>query len=273
MSLASSILKTLFYHHRFGSGLTLDQLHLCLISPQIHSCPALKRQLSLFLKKNILTQKNNHYFLSNFTYPRQPDPCCYQDKLKFTQNLLPMFQKLPFLSFVGITGSVATAKPKKEDDIDLLFTVQKNTLWLFRPLFLLVLKLRNIPFRRSQQSQKPNHFCPNILLDHSGLTIPKNRQNITSATDLVLLTPIFDRGDYHRSFLKKNSWAKKHLANGYHRKLKETKPTLFQKSITNNIVLSLFNLSFFIMQYFYMFPKKRNETTTFHQAIFTSPKK
>ncbi len=272
MSLSFSILKTLFYHHRFGSGLTSDQLHLCLISPKTHSRSALKRQLDLFLKKNILIKKNNHYFLSRLTYPRRPDPRHYQNKLKFTQNLLPILQKLPFLSFVGITGSVATTKPKKKDDIDLLFAVQKNSLWLFRPLFLLALKLKKTPFRHSQQSQKPNHFCPNIILDHSGLTIPKNRQNIATATDLIFLTPVFDRGGY-RSFLRKNSWVQKYLANGYHRKLKKTKPTPFQKSTTNNIIFSFLNLPFFLLQYLYMFPKIKNETINLHQAIFTSPKK
>lgn len=273
MSLSSSILKTLLYHHRFDSGLILDQLHLCLISPRIHSRSTFKKQLDLLLKKNILILKNNHYFLSHLTYSPRPDSRHYQNKLKFTQNLLPIFKKFPFLNFVGVTGSVAAAKPKKKDDVDLLFIVQENTLWLFRPLFLLILKLKNIPFRHSQHPQKPNHFCPNILLDYSGLTIPKNRRNITTATDLILLTPIFDRGDYHRSFLKKNSWAKKYLANGYHQKLKEIKSIASQKSATNNIIFSLLNLPFFIVQYLYMLPKKRNETITFHQAIFTSPKK
>jgi hypothetical protein len=271
MSPSSSILKTLLYHHRFTSPLTLDEIHLLLISPHPYSLTTVQKSLNLLLSQKAILKKGDHYYLSGLSYPSLSDPKHFQEKQKIIQELLPLFKKIPPLNFLAITGSVASQKPKVKDDIDLLLISSPNTLWVLRPLFLFSLYLKKIPFHQALKEEKKNYLCPNIILDSSSLIIPKNRRSLTTATDLVLMIPVFDRGFYHQTLLRKNSWVKKYLANAYHQKLKTTSSHPPSKAQSNFHLLFLLNLSFFIIQYLYMLPKIKRETVTLRQAFFHPP--
>ncbi len=270
MSLTFSIQKTLLYHHRFSSPLTEDEIHLLLVSDKLYSLNLIKKALASLLANKTILQKENYYYLSGLNYLPLPNPKYYKEKLNLVKNLIPVLKKIPFLNLLAITGSVASKKPHSNTDIDLLLLSRPNTLWILRPLFLFTLHLKKTPFHQALKKEKKNYLCPNIILDSSSQTIPKNRQSLTSATDLILMIPVFNRGNSYYNFLKKNSWAQKYLKNGYQQKLAKSK--LKTKNQPQTSFLSIFNPLFFITQYLYMLPKIKNESVSLKQVFFNSKK-
>ena len=147
-------------------------------------------------------------------------------------------------------------------------STEPNTLWFTRPLFLFFLSLffnRRHPGDNSSIKIK-NAFCPNLWLDMFSLTVPKKRQNIYTAHEVLQVRPLFDRGGTYQNFIRSNRWTSHYLANAYH-KLSDKK---YPKKKSNPLffIIAPLNYLLFILQYFYMLPKKTTEVVSLHAAYF-----
>ena len=114
--------------------------------------------------------------------------------------------------------------------------------------------------------EKSDELCFNLWLDNSGLELPKNKQSLQSAMDLILVKPLLNREMTYEKLVETNDWAKKWVATGYS-KLKVYKVYKVHKDGVDYL-MSLLNLISFWGQYIYMKPKMRGEVVSLRQAFF-----
>jgi len=115
-------------------------------------------------------------------------------------KFLASFGKLPFIRYVGVSGSVAAENPTLDEnghvDLDLFVICADDTLWIvffFERIFTNIVRL-----------VKGDHFyCFNYVTEESFLEI--YNKNFYTATELVNMKPLIDKGVYNR-FIDANSW-------------------------------------------------------------------
>lgn len=253
MDLANAVSKTKAYAGYFNYPLSEEETHHWLISKRPVSKTSISKLLSPLEAKELTYKKN---LLKNT-----------QKKEKLAQELLKIARFIPFIRLIALTGSVAANNSKKNDDLDLLIITEENTLWLVRPLFLLLLSCQFSRRHPGDSSQKvSNAFCPNLWLDTSSLKIPTKRQSLYTAHEVLQVKPLLDRGQTHLRFVKANSWTKRFLANAYDSFSKINLPDT-QNHFYAFLLFPL-NYLLFVLQYLYMLPKKTTETVTLHSAFF-----
>lgn len=123
-------------------------------------------------------------------------------------RFLQWFGKLPFVKFIGISGSLAAKNPtldvkglnKGNVDIDLFVISRANTLWI---LFLIERVLTNV----YKLLFRELFYCFNYVTDESFLEI--HNKNFFTATELNNLIPIYDKGVFG-SFVNENLWCRKY---------------------------------------------------------------
>ena len=268
--------KTVSYAGFFNSRLTLKQLHLWLISPNKHSF----KEVANFVSKHPAFQKQ----LISKHDPKKT--MLVNQKINQIKKLILVFKFIPSIKLVALTGSLSINNPKKQDDIDLMIVTSPHTLWLTRPLVILFTSL--LSSRRKPKTKTTNNqICINLWLDQTSLTVPKNKQNLYTAHEVLQVKPLFDRGGVYQQFIKANSWTKKHLATAYATILTKRGPTLTGAPPDNGGAGPLaigpkegrypqilrggtrqLNLLFFHLQHLYMKPKITNEYITPHAAYF-----
>lgn len=253
MDFSKAVEKTLAYGSFFNFPLSPSEVHYWLISSHPVSKEALKKYLPTLKPKEILLRKN----LLNNT----------KTKERIVLKFIKLASFIPGIRLIGLTGSVAAYNSRKNDDLDLIIITAAHTLWLVRPLLLLLLSIK---FNRRHPGDNPsqinNAFCPNLWLDTLSLSVPNNRQNIYTAHEVLLVRPMLDRGQTFKLFIQSNAWTKQYLANAYQElssgKLKIKKPSRV------DFLVAPINFLSFILQYLYMLPKITSEKVSLHAAFF-----
>jgi len=189
MSLKDDIIKTIEYAKSYGCILDKRQIYERLIGKTI--------------------------------YNLNPSPARSRGNLplKKGEQLAEMLGKrFKNILFIGVTGSVAAGFPKKNDDIDLFIITKKDTLWTTRFWVRIFVYSKKIPHRKFGRTEQKDEFCFNMWLDESALDLPKNRQNLRNAVDMVLMKKVYDKNSTYLKFLKANKWAKNFVATPYYAK-------------------------------------------------------
>jgi hypothetical protein len=257
-SIQGVVQSTIKYYAVYSCRPSLDQLYLSAISDRTI-------QKGIFFKE-----------LSKVKYHPQKSSVFLNSKIKLAKDLSRLLSNFPNILFIGVTGSVASFYPQKNDDIDLIIITKDNTLWSTRFLLKLFLIYKKIPHRHHGDIEESDNFCFNLWLDNSSLTIPIHRQNLRNAMDLILLIPLYNQNQTHQQFIEKNFWVKKYLATGFDLLLKKNKnsPKLIPQnnSIITKLIKNCFQKSidfgFFVIQFVFMFPKKTTESISLHSAFF-----
>ncbi len=255
MSLAKKVKKTVLYGQIFNYHRSLEELHYWLISAKKHSFVSVKKaviSLGINTKKDVKSQKRNATSLSKVALARQ--------KLSFLRFI-------PTLYFVGLTGSVSASNAKKGDDIDVLIVTSQNSLWLVRPVVLLCLQYLGIRRKRTTQiNDQKNLICTNLWLTNTSLGIPKYKQSLYTAHEILQILPLIDKSNLSRVLLKKNQWVKKYLYRAYTKKLHKLPKSV--SSVKSNLILAPFNLFAFLVQYLFMLPLSKGESISLSFAYF-----
>jgi len=244
----TAVKKTINYAAGFKSHINKKEVNQRLISAKKFS----KKDIDMVLKKMGWRDKKNKW---------------YQGKVKMIKELAKKIEaEFREIYFLGITGSVASGHPKKNDDIDVMIMTKNNKLWKNRLKLRWWMKQNQLPYRDRLGKRKENCFCFNLWLDESGLKIPVKKQNLRNAVDLILMKPIINKNKSYEKFLKENKWARKYLASGYDQlekkyNFKKVKMKRFKGG-------DMGNKFYFWPQYWYMKPKMTNENVGLHQAFF-----
>jgi hypothetical protein len=251
MSLERAIKKTVEYAAKFGSSINKKEIEQRLISKKVFS----KQKINETIKQFPINNKKNIWI---------------KIKIKKAKKLAKLIEiNFKDILFLGISGSVASGHPKKNDDIDIFLITKKNKLWITRFKLRWFIFKNKIPHRKYGQREKGNEFCFNLWLDETSLNLPKDKQNLKNAVDLVLLKPLINKQKIYERFIRENSWAKKFVATGYfglsHRL------SIVDRRENKNFGSSLINWLFFGPQYIYMRKRIKQETVGLHSAFFHRP--
>lgn len=250
MSLKKAIQKTIDYAKNFNSEINQQEIIERLISNKIYSKEEIKKNINI----NSLVKVPNVWKKNKIL------------KAKVLANYLKKHFREIF--FLGISGSVASGHPKKNDDIDLIIITKQNKLWLNRFKLRIFIFLNKIPHRRYGQKEIKDEFCFNLWLDEKALKLPRKKQTLQSATDLIMVMPLINKYNIYEKFLLENGWSKKYLATGYYQKTKDIKLKKKKLEIKQNYSDDLLNKVFFWPQYWYMRKKITLEVINPHQAFF-----
>jgi hypothetical protein len=262
MSLQRAVSHTISYASFFRFPLLPAEIHRWLIYPRLVSHHKLESFLPDQSTSSVLRLRAQTTYHSN-------------QKTIHAQKLLKILKYLPGLRLVALTGSVAANNAQKNDDIDLLFITAPHTLWLVRPLVIVLISLF---FRRrhpqEDHTHAPDAFCPNLWLDTFSLAVPLTKRSLYTAHEVLQIKPLLDRGDTYQRFLQANLWTKKYLANAYtslvlptSRRHSDRVKRVEKSHSIIQLLFAPFNLIFFVFQFIYMYPKKTTETVNPHAAF------
>lgn len=117
-------------------------------------------------------------------------------------------QVVPFVRFVGLTGSLAYDTAKKDSDIDLFIITKYKRIWTCRFFAVALLTVFGLYRTGNLPKQRAGKFCLNRYVTDEYLLV--NPQNRYHAQDYTQMLPLFDHGLVYKNFLKKNQWMEKY---------------------------------------------------------------
>ncbi|OGC68943.1 hypothetical protein A2415_04040 [candidate division WWE3 bacterium RIFOXYC1_FULL_39_7] len=204
-----AIRTTLAYRSIFKYPLSFYQLTTFLISDRSFKYDFFKNELQKMAKKGYIQTKGGKYYLNSIK------PVSWEVRKKNAETLLEnnqhifeMLKIVPWIKFLGVTGSVAAFNADKTSDIDIFIISAKNRLWLTRGFTAILLKIAKTYVRVDAE---PGKLCPNLFVDESALEWPKEKQTVYTAHEIALIHPIFQRENTYFKFLAANDWVKKYL--------------------------------------------------------------
>ncbi len=246
-SLQKAVEKTIRYARKFGGGLDRDELWTRLISNRAYSKEAVYKEAD---KIKLPTGRSKQFA---------------KEKVRKAKDFVEKTRWMGQILMIGISGSVAAGYPSQNDDIDLVMVTKKDSLWLTRLMVWLTAKAVGKKIRRYGKKEEKDAICLNMWLEEDCLEIPKGRRNLRSAVDLILLRPILDRGEIKQKMLEQNKWAKKYVATGFGKEVKN-RPTKGAKD--TKPVGRLINEILYRVEKWYMRGKITSERVNKKQAMF-----
>lgn len=250
----NAILETLGYRSVFNYPMTFRQLCNFIISKRKVDPDALKDALNyLVLTKKIGVKAGKYYLYKT-------KPVQWKKRYNNSINLFrradrvaDILSKIPWVTFIGVTGSVAAFNGVKNDDIDFFIVTKPKRVWLTRGFVFVILKILGLLRTEDNPSKK---ICPNIFVDEVNLAWNKKNRNIYVAHEVVMIHPLYDSHDVYFKFLQRNDWAFKYFGN-----LSSSMDTLEKTKINKNPILDIFEDLAYKSQLNYMKNKKTNEIT------------
>jgi len=261
-----AIQKTMAYSSIFKYPLTYYQLlNYLIIAPQEKvNMRAFQYELAKLIKKQYIKVEDEKCYLPGVKYVE------WKKRKKISKTLIKknkyafkILEKLPWVKFMGITGSVAAYNADEDADIDIFVITQHNRVWLTRGFFTIILKI-------ILGNYVSKGIDPNIFIDENKLEWPKDRQNLYTANEIIRMYPIVSKENIYFKFISKNSWVRNYLGNFKHQQYRSDK-THSKENNHNNQGEVLFNILDNIamfLQIKYMRKKKTNEITEKHFIHF-----
>lgn len=205
-----SILKTLAYADIFDYPLTLEEAHRFLISPNLIDLKVIQNAISNF---SGVEEKGGFFFLAgreNLVSIRREREAASFAKMKKARRLASIIASLPWVKFVGVTGSLAMRNSKDEDDIDLAIVTSSKRLWLSR-LFITAFLLLTGNYRR--EAKIKNRLCPNLYLTTDKLAVAEEERNLFTAHEVAQVVGLIDKEEVLAKFRFENRWVGEFLGN------------------------------------------------------------
>jgi len=170
-----------------------------------------ERVLSRLLKNKKCQFKNGFFFLPKreeiVSLRKKREKNSYP-KIRKAKKVAQFLKFIPWIRFIGITGSLARKNSDKKDDIDLFFITSPKRIWLTRGLVCFGLRLFGL-YRQPDRIE--NMFCPNMFISGDALRIKP--QDLFTAHQIALMRPVFERDRAYRQFLMANLWVRDFLPN------------------------------------------------------------
>jgi len=212
-SAKTAILLTVAYSDQFDFPLTAKELYLRLIwrhdSAERLSFDDFSLKLRDLIKDGVLETSDGYYFLKNraglveIRSRRQKYAVAQREELK---PLLAFLRKIPWISGVVLTGSLALNAISSTDDSDFLLVVMPKRLWLTRVLVIFYAWMKGK--RRSWRYEEENSWCFNLWLDSDHLGLPPEQHSIYTAYEVCQADWLWWRGSTAGKFYSQNSWVK-----------------------------------------------------------------
>lgn len=179
--------------------------------PQKISQVELIRQLK---KNNYQIQQDRIFKLSDKKYlqPTLKRKKISQTKLNKRKTLIQWLGRLPWVQFMGISGTVSMNNAQVDDDIDIFIITTKNRLWLARFLLIIMTSLLNVR-RKPHDRLFKDKLCLNLFFSEANLKIPDNKQNRYIGHEILQLLPMVNKNQTYENFQLQNQWVRKMFPN------------------------------------------------------------
>jgi len=188
------------------------------------------------------------------------------EKLKLAHTASAVLQKIPFIMFVGITGSLAMNNASPQSDIDLMIITQENTLWFTRLISITLLSFYKFKLRRAGNSDEVNRLCMNLWIDESALMLPHMPHNAYTSHEVAQVVPLVNKARTYERWISKNTWVLDYWPYAVHvSPKKQTKKQTYTFLLP---LIHLLNLLAFKIQKQYMQKKITRERVAPHYAYF-----
>jgi len=232
--LEKSILATLVYYDVLDRPLTGWEVFKYLIRFKDINLNEILETLENSSELNkLISQKNGFYYLKNrqvIIKERIKRHKIADKKWKKARRAIKLFQIIPFIRMVAVSGSLAINNTRENSDIDLLIVTKTGRIWTCRWLITIFSHLIG---KRRHGILTKDRLCLNHYLTEKSLKIPyKSLYNAQTYAHLTLFWQ--SKNNLYKRFQKANQWVNEYLTfypiniKGY---LREIKSNIFLKDI------------------------------------------
>jgi hypothetical protein len=258
----TAVLETLQYADLFSFPLTLLEIYRYL--PAEATLSAVSLSLDELEESGEVEREGDYYVLPGKAEVIAQRIGCLKSsrqKLRKASRVGRVIGILPWIEFIGVTGSLAVENAQPKDDIDLMIITSPNRLWLSRGVVVALLLLSG-NYRRSSKIR--NRFCTNMWLSLDALPMKSHSPFILH--EIAQIRPIFDREGCYYQFLNENSEIYELFPNWVPDESGHTAsasgPRYFSKG------LNFINLMAYLIQHRYMQRKRISERIEYSRAFF-----
>jgi hypothetical protein len=110
---------------------------------------------------------------------------------------------LPWIEFVGISGSISMMNAKPGDDIDLFVVSSPYRMWTARLVSILFAEALGFRRRRHDKNMR-GKVCLNLFFDGCDVEIPSHKRNSYIAHEIIQLWPVHNKQNTYQRFLREN---------------------------------------------------------------------
>lgn len=217
------------------------------ISQYLYTLP----QYSIFFKKRLIRQAISY------------------KKYKKAKQFVKILEIFPWFAYIAISGSLAMQNTEEKDDIDIFIISEKNKIWLARITALITAQLMGLRRRRGLK-ESPNSICLNLFFDGIDIVIPKKKQNLFVAHELLQSKSVGKCSSFREILLWQNRWIQKYFPNIQIKKY-QTDIKYTSKFTHKNIILEVANNIAGKIQMTIIQRHKTNEYITSTQLWFFHP--
>ncbi len=254
---ANAIKRTLAYRSLFNYPLSFYQLSTFLVSEKSFSHRLLKREL-----KNLLESGEVYVTKSKFYLHGGKKPVDWLTRLNTSKGMLyglnpvlKLLKKIPWITMVGVTGSVAAFNSSPDDDIDVFIITRKKRIWLTRLLVVLVLKIVEL-YRTQEDFAKK--LCPNLFITEDSMAWPVSERNIYVAHEIMLLQPVYYKDNTYFDFMAANKWVLEYFPHAAFAAL----PFVEHRVVSKSNLLNYLEELLMLLQKSYMSKRRTQEIVT-----------
>ncbi len=133
-------------------------------------------------------------------------------KLQHIKWYVRVLSYIPTIRLVGLSGSIAVGVAKKTDDIDLFIITKAHWLWTTRFLTIVIALLCGLKRSRGAKRAK-DKVCLNLFFDERDVCLPKKKQTIYGAHEVLQMVPLITIDNTYERFLKANRWVRTYFPN------------------------------------------------------------
>lgn len=196
-----------------------------------------------------VVNKSNQRFLAETIRRRQIS----LGKISQHHALLTFLGNLPWIQYLGISGTVSMLNANVEDDLDLFVITKANRLWTARFFVILITSILGVRRKPGDQNYQ-NKLCFNLFFSEDNLKIPHHKQSEYVAHEILQLRPVANKNKTYERLLADNSW----ILSFFPRVKIRRKHCPIAKRVT-----PLFGLLEWGLRHFQLLLIKRHQTTEF----------
>ncbi|MCX6783921.1 MAG: hypothetical protein NT141_02535, partial [candidate division WWE3 bacterium] len=226
-----------------------------LIGYQLHKEDELSEALKILVDTNKVIKNINWYSLPSSTVQvdREERRKISEKKIAEAYRICKPLFFWPYMQGIFVTGSVAAKNATEKSDTDVMIVTSPSSLWLTR-----LIAVCYLLFVRKYRST----ICPNIWVTSGNLAWED--QNIYTAFNLVMTTPILNRNYIYEKFLVSNKWVAEFLPQG----LSLSEPVWTSTTKQTNVLIKLLDKFAYDLQLKFMKTKMTSEEVTLNKAHF-----
>ncbi|MDA1316584.1 MAG: hypothetical protein O3B87_01000 [bacterium] len=202
--MSKTVISTLSYFAQFNYPASIELLHL--FHPHTISKPLLQKKIDALVQRKdirtIVINGEKRYYLSSNRLNNYVSRYALSTYLiSQTEQHLSLFELVPMISYMGISGSLSMLNAAHSSDIDLFIITSPGTQWMVRCIVLLYKKIQCVinPTFGSK-------LCINLIFAQNGLKIGKKKQNEYIGHEILQLKSVFNKSQTYEIMLSNNKW-------------------------------------------------------------------